>query len=511
MAMRSTLLMGLGGALSLALACTSDAQDPPPAAGTGTSGPGVTGPGTVDDTGSAGSTGDPLDAILERLAVPCDDALADVYVAAPPARWSPELRGSIAGCAYDREVSVDEMSAHFAAHPELPDPGLATAAHKLVLSYWTEREPGQPVLTSAALYVPEVRRADPSPLLVLGHGSVGIGDRCAPSREDDEGFDKDWKALAYPFAGDGWVVIMPDFPGLGTEGPGTWMLSLDEGHAILDATRAARRLFEPGTFTDGNALVGLSNGGHATLSAQAMLGDYGAEGEVVANVLYSPFWLSNAAWGALISPVGETLLNPTFMSMTLQYFYGHGYAYDGPDGALAPLLPEQADAVAALLEGECWGDVTGEALGPPSLGILIGEDAFTAAMVDEVGTCAVLEQCDTPLGLAWRERWAADRPTPSPEVPIVYWMGGADDFLSPGFQQCGIDRLVANGADLTLCVDPEGGHSEVTTRTAGWVRQYLESVLLGGAAPEACAGVEGLGRPLMCSLPIINSTDPADP
>jgi Secretory lipase len=504
---RSRVIMGL----ALWLACKSDSPDPPTAGDSSTTGPDSTGPSTVDDTGTTGTTGDPIDAILARLAVPCDDLLDDVYAAAPPAPWSPELRGSIAGCAYDREVSVDEMSAHFTAHPELPDPGLGTAAHKLVLSYWTEREPGQPVLTSAALYVPEELRADPSPLLVLGHGSVGIADLCAPSREDEEGFDKDWKALAYPFAGDGWMVIMPDFPGLGTEGPGTWMLSLDEGHAILDATRAARRLFEPGTLTDQNALVGLSNGGHATLSAQAMLDEYGAEGEVVANVLYSPFWLSNAAWGALISPVGETLLNPTFMSMTLQYFYGHGYAYDGPDGALAPLLPEQADAVAELLESECWGDATGEKLGPPSLGILIGEDAFTEAMVDEVGSCAVLEDCDTPLALAWRERWVADRPTPSPAVPIVYWMGGADDFLSPGFQQCGVDRLVASGADLTLCVDLEGGHSEVTTRTSAWVRQYLESVLLGGAAPDACTGVEVLGRPLTCTLPIVNSTDPADP
>ncbi|MCA9710151.1 MAG: hypothetical protein KDK70_30205, partial [Myxococcales bacterium] len=288
MGVRSLMMTGLLGSSVLLPACPGDPRDPTPAADTGTTGPEPTSTGVVD-TGSSGTTGDPLDAILARLAVPCDDPVADVYTAAPPSPWSPQLRGSIAACAYDRELSVDEMAAHFVAHPEFPDPGLSTAAHKLVLSYWTEREPGQPVLTSAALYVPEQLRADPAPLLVLGHGSVGIGDSCAPSREDANGFDKDWKALAYPFAGDGWVVIMPDFPGLGTDGPGTWMLSLDEGHAILDATRAARRLFEPGTFTDQSALVGLSNGGHATLSAQAMLDDYGAEGQVVANVLYSPF------------------------------------------------------------------------------------------------------------------------------------------------------------------------------------------------------------------------------
>lgn len=487
----------------------------PPAAGTGSTSTGAATTST-DDTSTTGTSADetgadPMAAVLARLARDCEDPVDDVYVATPPPEWSPDMRGTLAGCAYDRQILVEEMSAHYADYEEFPDPGLSTSVHKITLSYWTERRPGEPVLTSASLYVPDQLRADPAPLVVVGHGSVGIGDTCAPSRDDDNGFDKDWKALAYQFAGDGWMVIMPDFPGLGTEGPGTWMLSLDEGHAILDATRAARRLFEAGTLTELNAFIGQSNGGHATLSAQAMLDDYGAQGQVVANILYSPYWLSNASWGALLSPVGESLLNSTFMSMTLQYFYGHAYAYDGARAAAELMLPEQAEAVVQLLEDECWGDVTGERLGPPSLGITLGEDVFSEIVIDEVGTCGVLEQCDSELAQTWRERWVADRPTPSPDVPIVYWLGGADDFLPPGFQQCGIDRLEANGADLTLCVDAEGGHAEVTPRTADWVRQYLEFTLLGGAEPEVCAGVDALDGPLSCTLPITNSTDPADP
>ena len=38
---------------------------PPPAADSSTTGPDATGPGTVDDTGTSGTTGDPLDAIAD--------------------------------------------------------------------------------------------------------------------------------------------------------------------------------------------------------------------------------------------------------------------------------------------------------------------------------------------------------------------------------------------------------------------------------------------------------------
>ncbi|MEM9463033.1 MAG: lipase family protein [Myxococcota bacterium] len=514
--MRMWMRVAIAGAiLEMSVAVVGCRDEPGGVTQPGTTDTGVVDTGTTTTgtttTGADESSGDPVDAIVERLARDCEDPSEQIYTTAPPEAWSPDMRGAIAGCAYDRRILVEEMTAHYAEYEEFPDPGLSTSVHAITLSYWTERQPDEPVLTSATVYVPDELRADPAPLLVLGHGSVGIADSCAPSRDDDNGFDKDWKALVYQFAGDGWIVIMPDFPGLGTEGPGTWMLSTDEGHAILDATRAARRLFEDGTLNDLNALIGQSNGGHATLSAQAMLDDYGAEGQVVANVLYSPYWLSNAAWGALVSPVGDALLNSVFMSMTLQYFYGHAYAYEGSQAALDLMLPDKAQDVAELLESECWGDVTGEELGPPSLGIMLGEDVFTEEVVDEVGTCAVLEQCESALAQAWRERWVADRPTPSPDVPIVYWLGGVDDFLPPGFQQCGIERLVANDADLTLCVDAEGGHAEVAPRTAAWVRQYLESVLLGGAAPEPCPGVDTLGMELSCTLPIVNSTDPADP
>ncbi|MDH3201433.1 MAG: hypothetical protein OEM15_11130 [Myxococcales bacterium] len=121
--------------------------------------------------------------------------------------------------------------------------------------------------------------------------------------------------------------------------------------------------------------------------------------------------------------------------------------------------------------------------------------------------------CDDALDSVYRSQtpppdWV-DRPPPDPTIPIFYWTGGMDDFIPPGFQKCGLDRLEGQGANVTACVERDSDHSGIVSRTAGWVRQHLEEVLLGGDAPEPC---EALDPALECSIPIVpNSSDPADP
>lgn len=470
------------------------------------------------DDGSAATDAAPPDAptkdvVMAAWGHPCDDPLSSVYEAAtPPSPWTAADRGTIVHCAYDRRVTPEEMSAHM-NNPDygFSDPGFSTAIHKVRLSYWTERNAGEPVLTSAVMYIPEQMRGAPTaPLVVLGHGSVGIGDACAPSKEDPNCFEKDWKALAYTFAGDGWLVVMPDFPGLGTPGVHAWTYSTDEGHSMLDATRAVRNLDGPvGTK---NALVGHSQGGHAALSAQSYAADYGADGTIDTVLVMNPFWLSNAAWGALASAGGDSLINSTFMAMSLMYFYGHLAVYDGESHDGDAFVAAKRDAIVNMLEDNCWRQVTSDETGPPSLGLNLGSDAFTTQYAEEVGACGFLDNmCTTSLQLEWRARWAADRPPSDPNIPIVHWTGANDDFLTPGFQKCGIDRIDAQTTNVTYCVAPNSDHSQIVGNQAAWYRQYLASVLMGDTAPAACAGLDTLPQPLQCDLPIANLTDPGTP
>lgn len=474
------------------------------------------GGGDTSGTGGAGGTTATVDpdralALAALGAKACDDPLESIYEAVdPPASWTSAMRGDIVKCAFDRKVTAGEMTAHF-KDEGLPEPPVTTGAFKFRIAYWTEREAGQPILTSAVLYLPEELRASPTPLVVAGHGSVGLADKCAPSKEDPDGFHRDFRTLVYTFAGGGWALLAPDFPGLGTPGATTWMYSVDEGHAMLDGTRAARKLAAKGLFSAKNAIVGHSNGGHAALSAQAYAKSYGSEGTIDAVVAFAPFWLSNGAWGALITNIGNALITPAFLSMSMQYYYGHLDAYEGAAHAGDAFLPEKRQAITDFLEGGCWQDVAHDDHGPGDLGLEKGSDAFTADYTGAVGTCGFNGTCDADLAKTWKTRWAADRPAPDPDIPIVLWHGKKDDFLTPGFQMCGIDRLKGQSADLTVCIDEAGDHSSLIPASAGWVTAYLEMALLGGKGPETCKGLEVFDPPLECSAPIPNSTDPSEP
>ncbi len=475
-------------------------------------------PSGTGGTGGAGgttTTSDPdRDAALSLLpANACDDTLDAVYEGVTaPSPWAASMRGDVVRCAYDRVVTAAEMTAHF-TDESLPPLTATTDAYKFRISYWTERNEGEPVLTSASFYLPKTLKGTPPPLLVIGHGSVGVADKCAPSREDPDGFHRDFRTQLYTFIGDGWAVLAPDFPGLGTPGAATWMSSPDEGHAMLDGTRAARKLTKEGFFSDKNAIIGHSNGGHAALSAQSYAKSYGSAGTIDAVVVYAPFWLSNGAWGALVTTIGNALITPAFLSMSMQYFHGHLAAYEGEDKANDAFLPDKAEAIGTFLEGGCWQKVAHDGQdGPGALGLKKGSDAFTTDFTGEVGKCGFDGTCDGPLAAKWKERWTTDRPPPDPSIPIILWHGAKDDFLTPGFALCGVDRLQGQGADLTVCIDAEGDHSSLISSSADWVHSYLESVLLGaGDGPAPCVGVEALGADAKCSVPIPNSVDPGEP
>jgi hypothetical protein len=450
--------------------------------------------------------------ILKPWAHACGDSLESVYEAATaPSPWSAAMRGTIERCAYERLVTTEEMSADIVSFGYI-DPGFSTDVHKVRLSYWTERHDGQPALTSAVLYIPEtMRTSSEAPLVVLGHGSVGVADACAPSAETPEGHETGWKSMAYSVAGDGFLVAMPDFPGLGTEGAAAWVFSPDEAHSILDATRAVR-LLGPDVVGDRNAIIGHSLGGHAVLSAHAAYDEYGAAGTIEGVVSFSGLYINNGAWAVLATDAGASLLNSTFYALTLMYHYGHVAAYEGEAAAKAFFLPEKADAIVDLLETECWVRLTSPQNGPPSIGLEVGTDAFKPEFIKEVGDCAFNSDfCDGPLAQLWRERWIVDRPAANTSIPIVHWVGALDDFLPPSFQQCGFDRLESQNAQQEFCVDEVGNHGDLLTRNAAWTRQYLASVLLDEAAPTQCGGLELITPTPNCTLPIPNEGGPGEP
>ena len=94
-----------------------------------------------------------------------------------------------------------------------------------------------------------------------GRRATGAVTRCAPSNGIDpfvlvEGVTQ--------LLAKGYVVVDPDYPGLGVEGPSSYLIGSTEGNSLLDAVRAARQLPEAHSGTD-VLLWGHSQGGQAVL------------------------------------------------------------------------------------------------------------------------------------------------------------------------------------------------------------------------------------------------------
>jgi pimeloyl-ACP methyl ester carboxylesterase len=136
------------------------------------------------------------------------------------------------------------------------------------------------------------------PIVSYAVGTQGEGDDCAPSKALAAGFEYEGPFIAGLLAR-GYGVVVTDYEGLGTPGDHTYVNRASEGHAVLDAIRAAQRLPEAGLPDDGPvAIAGYSQGGGASAAAAELQPSYAPE-----------LKLKGAYAGAVPADLGEVAKN----------------------------------------------------------------------------------------------------------------------------------------------------------------------------------------------------------
>jgi Secretory lipase len=278
------------------------------------------------------------------------------------------------------------------------------------------------------------------PVVVWGHGSVGLADRCAPSH----GGVMD--AFGGPVASllqQGVVWAATDYQGLGTPGPARFAIGLSAGRAVLDAARATRGL-DAGA---GGRVVlhGHSEGGHAVLWAAELAPTYAPELQVL------------------------------------------GVATSAPGAELAAgLRVEAAAGPAALTSGAmllvvAWSDVYRVPL-----------DVLTPAgrkAVGRVRSTCLQELMADPEVVAVRPRdllttppWPAllARNTPgkaATPAPILLAQGANDDRVTPAVTRALVERLCRLGDTVELRTYQGVGHFDVlqvaSTDMVAWTGERL--------------------------------------
>jgi len=158
------------------------------------------------------------------------------------------------------ETKVSETSIRSLIEIEDIDVGEMGVGFRIL--YESESILGEPIEVSGLVVAPDLNSEEPRPVLSIAHGTVGLADQCAPSRQEP----LPNLSLIRPFIEAGWVVVASDFEGLGSDGIHHYIVGESEARGVFDIVRAVKNI--DGINADGPLIVwGHSQGGHAALHA----------------------------------------------------------------------------------------------------------------------------------------------------------------------------------------------------------------------------------------------------
>lgn len=126
---------------------------------------------------------------------------------------------------------------------------------------------GQEVQATSLVFTPNTQPPVGGwPIVVWAHGTTGVADVCAPSKAALADSTKD---LISKLLAAGYVVVAPDYEGLGTPGIHPFLNVKSEAFSITDAVVAARNYLSQRNLLTSKkwVTVGYSQGGHAALGA----------------------------------------------------------------------------------------------------------------------------------------------------------------------------------------------------------------------------------------------------
>ncbi|MFN8026965.1 MAG: TSUP family transporter [Acidimicrobiia bacterium] len=218
-------------------------------------------------------------------------------------------------------------------------------AHAWRVTYHSRSVDGRDVTVSGVVVAPD----GPAPkggrtVVTWAHGTTGIADQCAPSRQPNV-------ASQLPYVADmlqaGYVVAATDYEGLGTAGVHPYLVGESEGRSVLDAARAATAI--PAAHASDRVLVfGHSQGGGAALFAGELAPRYAPELDVRGVVAAAP-----AADVEHILPLaGQINGSAGYVAMAA---LGFDAAY--PDAHVLDVLTPEAREQAKVALTACSGEV----------------------------------------------------------------------------------------------------------------------------------------------------------
>lgn len=323
----------------------------------------------------------------------------------------------------------------------------------VAIEYLTEQGPATATVT-LPLDLADSPPPSGFPVVVNAHGTIGVDDPCQLTGTVSG------TGLAALFGGRGAIGVAPDYPGLGTPGFHRYLNARGEATSVLDSIRAAIQLakYRGISTNERAAVVGLSQGGHASLASAAVHQQYAPELDIRAFGASGPANMYEEQWREGVVWPGEHLVMHALISWSFAEATGNSAAELWAD----PL----AETVEHHLTTRCYWD--------PAFGTapLLSEGFPTRA--EAIFSAAFLAEYQSGN---WEqfpfmgEQFAANRIEPWLDVfvqtaPIAIWQGSDDATVPAWMTEVMVEDLIAGGVDVEYH-EVEGG--EHTTTAFGFL------------------------------------------
>ncbi|MDY5786445.1 alpha/beta hydrolase [Corynebacterium sp.] len=150
------------------------------------------------------------------------------------------------------------------AHVPLdPTVGLVGAAEQHRFAYTTSDQHGQPATSTGTVFLPHGHAPEGGwPVLAWAHGTVGLGDECAPSINAPSARDAEY---LNHWLNQGYAIVASDYAGLGSPGFHSYLNGKVAAANVVDSIQAAHSLPLGAELSTAWAVIGQSQGGGVAL------------------------------------------------------------------------------------------------------------------------------------------------------------------------------------------------------------------------------------------------------
>lgn len=343
-----------------------------------------------------------------------------------------------------------------------PVAGGPEATRSWRIAYWTSDARGRAIRVTGMIVTPRDRAPAPRRVIAWAHGTWGVVERCAPSLGTN--FWSATPALTDMLAR-GYLVVAPDYPGLGSPMPHPYLVGTDTARSVLDAVRAARALPEARAGRD-FAVWGESQGGHAALWTATEAARYAPELRLVGTAAAAPptDLAANLRSG---SDLNVRAMLAAYAAYSWSQHFGH---------PLSSLFNKTNAGVATrLARNNCVELGKNPRIGT-ILGILSIRNALRSKDMGRIEPWAGIARANSVL----------PRAVPG---PLLIAQASDDTVVAPAVTRNFAVQRCRSGAPLRYVALSSGGHAGVTRGSAAATLDWLDARFAGERPPSDCGRI----------------------